>query len=82
MRRLARASHLATDNRPDAARAPKAKLCLKFEVVMTEAQRAAKQAQLADLRRKRAKRKDEPGFAANVAELEQRIAQLEAELAG
>ena len=50
-------------------------------MVMTEAQRAAKQAQLADLRRKHAKRKDEPGFAANVAELEQRIAQLEAELA-
>lgn len=54
----------------------------KLAMVMTEAQRAAKQAQLADLRRKHAKRKDEPGFAANVAELEQRIAQLEAELAG
>lgn len=49
---------------------------------MTETQRAAKQAQLEDLRRKHAKRKDEPGFASNVAELEQRIAQLEAELAG
>lgn len=49
---------------------------------MTEAQRAAKQAKLADLRRKLEKRTDEPGFAANVAELEQRIAQLEGELSG
>lgn len=48
---------------------------------MTDAERAAKAAQLADLRRKLAKRTDEPGFAANVADLEAKIASLEAELA-
>jgi hypothetical protein len=33
---------------------------------------------LTDLRRKHAKRKDEPGFAANTRELEAKIAELEA----
>lgn len=47
---------------------------------MTEAQRAAKQALLADLYRKLEKRRDVAGFAANVADLERRIGQLEAEL--
>lgn len=47
---------------------------------MTEQQRAAKATQLADLRRKLAKRTDEPGFAANVADLEVKIAQLQAQL--
>lgn len=53
----------------------------KIEVVMTEAQRTAKQALLADLYRKLEKRRDVAGFAANVADLERRIGQLEAELA-
>lgn len=43
---------------------------------MTEEQR---QSLLADLRRKLEKRRDMPGFAANVAELEERIAELEAQ---
>ena len=70
------------DHADKALRSQKRSYAENLRSQMTEAQRAAKQAQLADLRRKHAKRKDEPGFAANVAELEQRIAQLEAELAG
>jgi hypothetical protein len=38
-------------------------------------------AALAELRRKLAKREDQPGFAANAAALKARIAQLEAMLA-
>jgi hypothetical protein len=38
-------------------------------------------AELAALRRKLEKRKDQPGFAANAAAIEARIAEIEAELA-
>lgn len=39
---------------------------------------AERDALVADLRRKLAKRRDEPGFAVNVREIEARIAELEA----
>lgn len=49
---------------------------------MTPDQRQALQSELADLRRKLAKRKDMPGYAANAAAIERRIAEIEASLAG
>lgn len=48
---------------------------------MTPDQRAKHEADLASLRLKLEKRRDVPGFAANVAEIEQRIAEIEADLA-
>lgn len=45
---------------------------------MTEEERQAHALRLEALRGKLEKRRDEPGFAANVAELEQRIAEIEA----
>ena len=48
---------------------------------MTDYVRDALETQLADLKRKLAKREDQPGFAANVAEIRVAIAALEAELA-
>jgi hypothetical protein len=44
---------------------------------MTPEERAALEAELADLQRKLAKRQDEPGFAANVAAIKARIAVIE-----
>lgn len=49
---------------------------------MTEAQRVAKEAELADLRRKLERRTNVPGFAENVRALKERIVQLEDQLAG
>lgn len=49
---------------------------------MTPEERAALEAELVVLRRKLEKRRDEPGFAANCAAIEARIAVVEAELAG
>lgn len=48
---------------------------------MTPDERAALEAELAVLRRKVDKRRDEPGFAANVRALDARIAEIEALLA-
>lgn len=47
---------------------------------MTPDERAALQAELADLQRKLSKRKDQPGFAVNSAQMEARIAEIEAAL--
>lgn len=47
---------------------------------MTDEERAALSAQLDSLRRKLEARRNQPGFAVNVAELEQRIAQVQAEM--
>lgn len=44
---------------------------------MTQAQRDALSEELATLQRKLSKRKDEPGFAANCAAIEARIAEIE-----
>lgn len=46
---------------------------------MTEEERAARSRQLDDLRRKLEARRGRPGLAANVAEIEERIAALLAE---
>jgi hypothetical protein len=48
---------------------------------MTPEERAALEAELTDLRRKLDKREDMPGFAANVAAIRTRIAEIEALLA-
>lgn len=47
---------------------------------MTEDQRAAAVSELADLERIVEKRRDEPGYAANVAAMDARIAALRKEL--
>lgn len=49
---------------------------------MTDEERAALAARLEALRRKAAKRRDMAGFAANVAELDQIVADIEALLDG
>lgn len=49
---------------------------------MTPEQRAALEAELALRQRQANARRDQPGFAENVAALEARIAVIEAELAG
>lgn len=48
---------------------------------MTPEERQALETEMSDLQRKLAKRKDQPGFAANAAEIEARIAEIEALLA-
>lgn len=48
---------------------------------MTPEQRQALEAEKTDLARKANKRRDEPGFASNVRDIEARIAEIEAELA-
>lgn len=49
---------------------------------MTDGQRERLQAELTDLQRKASKRRNEPGFAANVAQMDVRIAEIVALLAG
>jgi hypothetical protein len=49
---------------------------------LTPEQRTALEAELTDLQRKADKRRNEGGYAANVAAIEARIAVIEAELAG
>lgn len=44
---------------------------------MTPEQRQALEAELTELQRKLSKRKDQPGFAANSAQLEARIGEIE-----
>lgn len=48
---------------------------------MTPAERAQLEAELATLRRKAEARRSQPGFAANVIEVDQRVAEIEAALA-
>lgn len=48
---------------------------------MTDDERAVLSAQLDGLRRKLEARRNQPGFAANVVEIEQRIAEIENDLA-
>lgn len=48
---------------------------------MTPRERARLEAELTDLTRTAKKRRDEPGFAQNVADMDRRIAVIEAELA-
>lgn len=49
---------------------------------MTDEHRATLTAERADLARKADKRRDEPGFAENVREIEARVAEIDAEMAG
>lgn len=49
---------------------------------MTEQERQALTDERADLQRKADKRRGQPGFAANVREIEQRLAEIDAALAG
>lgn len=51
------------------------------DLTMSDATRAELEAKLAEFKRKADKRRNEPGFAANVAELDSWIAEIEAELA-
>ena len=48
---------------------------------MTAEQRAALESEKADLTRKADKRRNEPGYGANVKAIEARLAEIEAELA-
>ena len=43
---------------------------------MTPEERQALEAELADLQRKAAKRRDEPGFAQNVRDIDSRVAEI------
>lgn len=47
-------------------------------MVMTDEARAELKAERADLARKAGKRRDMPGYAANVAEIDRRIAEIDA----
>lgn len=50
--------------------------------MLTDQARAALQAERDDLEHKASRRRDEPGFADNVADIDRRLAEIDALLAG